>query len=136
MGNSNSTNYVSYKFIQQNLYNDDSLIINTLPANKQLYILLNTVSITNEEIRINKLLNQCKYDNVIIIYGENYSDNTVYKKYYQLQKLGFNNCYIYPGGLFEWFLLQDVYGNETFPTSDTPIQGCLEFNPPTYVTMG
>ena len=27
------------------------------------------------------------------------------------------NVYIYPGGLFEWLLLQDIYGSEDFPTT-------------------
>ena len=39
------------------------------------------------------------------------------KKYNQLINLGFANVYIYPGGLFEWLLLQDVYGKDSFPTN-------------------
>ena len=27
------------------------------------------------------------------------------------------NIYIYCGGLFEWVLLQDIYGEEEFPTT-------------------
>ena len=117
MGNLNSIHYVSYNFVQQYLYNDDCLLINTLPANKQLYILSNTVNITNEETRINALINQRRFDNVIIIYGNNNCDDTVYRKYCQLKKLGFKNCYIYPGGLFEWLCLQDIFGKEEFPTT-------------------
>ena len=40
------------------------------------------------------------------------------RKYNQLMQLGFKNVYIYPGGLFEWLLLQDIYGNELFPTTN------------------
>ena len=39
------------------------------------------------------------------------------KKYEQLVGLGFINVYIYPGGLFEWLLLQDIYGSDDFPTT-------------------
>ena len=39
------------------------------------------------------------------------------KKYDQLIGLGFVNIFIYPGGLFEWLMLQDIYGNEIFPTT-------------------
>ena len=53
----------------------------------------------------------------IVIYGRNCNDEKVYKKYEQLIKLGFRNVYIYVGGMFEWLLLQDIYGNELFPTT-------------------
>ena len=48
---------------------------------------------------------------------EDYIHNSIVKKYYQLQKLGINNIFIYMGGLFEWLLLQDIYGNDQFPTT-------------------
>ena len=35
----------------------------------------------------------------------------------ETRKLGFQNVYIYVGGLFEWVLLQDIYGMEDFPTT-------------------
>jgi len=41
----------------------------------------------------------------------------VYKKYDQLVKLGFSNVFIYLGGLFEWLMLQDIYGYDEFPTT-------------------
>jgi hypothetical protein len=31
--------------------------------------------------------------------------------------MGFVNVYLYPGGLFEWLLLQDIYGDDEFPTT-------------------
>ena len=49
---------------------------------------------------------------------EKNSDDTVFKKYEQLTKLGFLNIHIYPGGLFEWLLLQDIYGNDLFKTTN------------------
>ena len=53
----------------------------------------------------------------IVIYGKNNSDKTVETKYLKLCELGFTKIYIYPGGLFEWLLLQDIYGFSDFPTT-------------------
>ena len=47
----------------------------------------------------------------------NASDETIVRKYNQLTSLGLINVVIYPGGLFEWLLLQDIFGNEDFPTT-------------------
>ena len=53
----------------------------------------------------------------IIIYGKNVNDISIYKKYTQLVELGFENVYVYPGGMFEWLLLQDIYGDDLFKTT-------------------
>ena len=39
------------------------------------------------------------------------------KKYQQLIALGFYNVFIYSGGMFEWLMLQDIFGNDIFPTN-------------------
>jgi hypothetical protein len=79
---------------------------------------MNTVPIDKEEIIINKLLNSNMIEKItIIIYGKNCNDELLDKKYTQLINLGFKNIYIYSGGLFEWILLQDIYGNDLFPTT-------------------
>jgi hypothetical protein len=31
--------------------------------------------------------------------------------------LGINDVYVYSGGMFEWVLLQDIYGVSEFPTT-------------------
>ena len=51
----------------------------------------------------------------IIIYGKNHRDLKIIEKYNQLKKLGFTNVYIYFGGLFEWLLLKEYYGEINFP---------------------
>jgi len=38
----------------------------------------------------------------------------VVKRYNQLRQLGFN-AFVYLGGIFEWLLLQEVYGISEFP---------------------
>ena len=52
----------------------------------------------------------------IIVYGKNACDDMPYKRYKQLAGLGFKHVAIYAGGLLEWALLQDVYGDELFPS--------------------
>ena len=58
---------------------------------------------------------------LIIIYGKNSNDITVITKYNQLIGLGFNNVAIYLGGIFEWLLLQDIYGYDNFSTTSKQI---------------
>ena len=40
-----------------------------------------------------------------------------YTKHKQLSELGFTNVSLYVGGMFEWLLLQDIYCEENFPTT-------------------
>ena len=53
----------------------------------------------------------------IIIYGKNSIDITAENKYNQIKSLGFINVLLYSGGLFEWLLLQDIYGKDEFSTT-------------------
>jgi hypothetical protein len=64
----------------------------------------------------------------IIIYGRNCNDEKIYSKYKQLNSLGFYNVYIYSGGLFEWLMLQDIYGVDDFPTTKKELD-ILRFKP-------
>ena len=65
----------------------------------------------------------------IIIYGKNSSDQSIIIKYNQLLNLGFKNIHIYPGGLFEWLLLQDIYGSDLFQTTNDE-KDILKYKPP------
>jgi hypothetical protein len=94
------------------------IIINTLPATEQDCLIKNTISYQMEEKCINELLNLYEFKSrKFIIYGKNSMDESVETKYKQLVSLGFMEVYIYSGGLFEWMLLQDIYGKEEFPTT-------------------
>ena len=53
---------------------------------------------------------------------------TIYDKYEQLAKLGFRNIYVYPGGIFEWLCLQDIYSDELFPTTKKELD-ILKYKP-------
>jgi hypothetical protein len=118
MGNINSINKVNYAYVQKCISNAGEIIllINTLDYDKQECLIKNTISASNEEEIINKYLKSNKSIK-ILIYGENCIDNKVISKYNQLYKLGFINLYVYLGGIFEWLLLQDIYGDDEFPTT-------------------
>jgi len=107
----------------------DFLLINTLPITEQECLIKSTMPYQMEEQIINELLN--KYDLnrcKIIVYGKHTNDETVEKKYKQLEGLGFGEVYIYVGGMFEWMLLQDIYGNDEFPTT-RKVNDILRFKP-------
>ena len=94
------------------------IIINTLESNEQKCLIQGTILADKEENTINELIQNKSFHITIVIYGRNCQDEEkIIKKYKQLQKLGFKNIYIYCGGLFEWLLLQDIYGVDEFPTT-------------------
>ena len=113
-----SINKVNYAYVQKCIHTSSEIIllINTLNYDKQECLIKNTIVASNEEDIINKYLKSNRSIK-ILIYGENCSDNKVIYKYNQLYKLGFVNIYVYLGGIFEWLLLQDIYGDEEFPTT-------------------
>lgn len=119
MGNTQSSSIkINYEDIQYVIKNPDSyLLINTLSGNEQNCLIINTININNEESIINNHIKRGVKNVKIIIYGKNSNDEKIYTKYNQLVSLGFHNVFIYTGGLFEWLLLQDIYGDLDFPTT-------------------
>jgi hypothetical protein len=118
MGNSQSTQKINYEDIQYVISNSQShLLINTLNENEQDCLIVNTINIKNEEALVNRLIQTASKNLKIIVYGRNCNDEKIYTKYNQLKSLGFYNVYIYTGGLFEWLMLQDIYGEKEFPTT-------------------
>lgn len=120
MGNLTSIPYIYFEEIQniQNHFNREVVLLNTLSINEQICLIQNTLLASDEEQLINTLLKTNKKIK-IIIYGKNYHDKTIFKKYNQLQQLGFKNIHVYMGGMFEWLCLQEIYGNELFKTTST-----------------
>ena len=130
MGNATSMNKINFEDIQYSLNQKDNfLIINTLSENEQNCLLPNTITPEKEISIINSLLRNGNKNIKIIVYGKNCNDDKIYKKYSQLQSLGFHNVFIYIGGLFEWLMLQDIYGENEFPTSKKDLD-ILRFKPP------
>jgi hypothetical protein len=117
MGNSQSIKKINYEDMQTVIKNSEIyLLINTLPSTNQECLIINTVSADQEESIINKYMKENRNIQVII-YGKNCNDEFVDKKYQQLLSFGFYNVFIYRGGIFEWLLLQDIFGKELFPTN-------------------
>lgn len=117
MGQSQTTQKCNFEDVQQAvLKNHNYILINTLDKNEQDCLIYSTLSYKEEERTINNLLRENNKIH-IIIYGKNNNDETIYNKYKQLINLGFTNVYIYLGGLFEWLCLQDIFGDDEFPTT-------------------
>ncbi len=114
----NISRKINFEDMQWGSNSNTNLIISTLSEDKQGCLIKGTILYNTESEIINNYL-QKDTTIRIIIYGENASDDTIIKKYDQLVALGFTNVYVYPGGLFEWLLLQDIYGEEMFKTIGT-----------------
>lgn len=93
-----------------------TVIINTLPISEQHCLISGSIVGIDEETVINELL-ACNKQIQIIVYGKNCADVGVIKKATQLRTIGFTNVCVYGGGLFEWLLLQDIYGKSEFKTT-------------------
>jgi hypothetical protein len=129
MGSSQSIQKINYEDIQYILKNKNSgILINTLREEEQDCLIINTVDIHKEVELINRFIKNSAKHIKIIIYGKNANDEKIYEKYSQLGSLGFYNIYIYPGGLFEWLLLQDIYGANDFPTTKKELD-ILKYKP-------
>ena len=130
MGNSQSSSIkINYEDVQYIIKNPEGhLLINTLPPTEQNCLIINTMNINNEETIINNCIKRGLKDIKIIIYGKNSNDEKIYSKYSQLTSLGFYNVYIYIGGLFEWLMLQDIYGEKDFPTTKKELD-ILKYKP-------
>ena len=130
MGNTQSSIHkINFEDVQYALANKDAyLLINTLGETEQECLIENTVLASQEESLINKYLKNYAKNIQIIVYGRNNNDEKIHKKYNQLLSLGFYNVYIYSGGMFEWLLLQDIFGEKEFPTTKKELD-VLKYKP-------
>ena len=123
MGNTTSVNSIisikkiNFEDVQIARMNKNSIIINTLHTDNQLCIIPGTINIADEVTILNNYLNSNKAIQ-IVVYGKNNNDSNIFSKYQQLTGLGFMNVVIYAGGMFEWLLLQEIYGDDNFPTTE------------------
>jgi rhodanese-related sulfurtransferase len=116
MGNTLYTK-ISFRDVVFAIDNPTSFIlINTLPLTQQHCLIKTTIPSSSEETIVNHYLISNKNIN-IIVYGRNSIDNDIEKKCNQLLQLGFKNVHCYVGGLYQWLLHQDIYGEENFPTT-------------------
>lgn len=114
MGVSASTMLVNYENVTQP---SNTVLIHIMEESQRLLI-LGTLTAEMETQKINEMLAKSEYDTRLVIYGKNSRDyEKLLEKQKQLKSLGFRNVYIYLGGMFEWLLLQDVYGVKEFPST-------------------
>lgn len=120
MGNSKSVRKINFEDMQDMIKDMRTIIINTMEPNMQDCLITRTVLAKHETELLNKLINT-NLQVRIVIYGINATDDKIVKKYNQLLTLGFTNVLVYPGGMFEWLLLQDTYGSDHFQTTKTEV---------------
>ena len=116
MGNTYSIRKINFEDMQKFMKDTGCISINTLPMDRQRCLITGTIDANKEANTINHLI-KTDLERKIVIYGENACDEGLVNKYNQLLKLGFSNVHIYAGGMFEWLLLQDIYGDDFFPTT-------------------
>lgn len=127
MGNTN-IKYIGFDTIQN--INSTSLIITVMDNSINCFI-PNTILPKEEEVIINNIIDNKKQNNyTIILYGKNCKDmDAIKKKILQFKEFGFLNIYVYAGGLFEWLLLREVFGEMQFPiTGHLSKLGVVEYS--------
>lgn len=118
MGGAASACKINFEGMQRFVEDANStLIIHTMNANREHCLIKGTLTAEKEVAELNKSLHTSGEMKPIVIYGENACDTSIVSKYNQLSQLGFSNVMVYPGGMFEWLLLQDIYGGELFITT-------------------
>ena len=136
MGNSQSIQKINFEDMQSVIKNPEIyLLINTLPESEQNCLIPNTIAPVQEETMINSFLQKRIKEIRIVVYGRNSNDDNIYGKYNQLIKLGFHNIFLYTGGLFEWLMLQDIYGFNEFPTTSKQLD-FLKYKPKQVLNVG
>jgi len=126
----NKISFEDIQYIIKSSYKNDFIIINTLPSTEQECLIKNTISYDYEEKIINELMTKYEFKKYkFIIYGKHANDVSIETKGKQLINLGFSNVFVYVGGLFEWMLLQDIYGFDEFPTTKKVLD-ILKYKPP------
>jgi hypothetical protein len=110
---------------------DKFIVINVLALHEQDCLINGTIDASQEEHILNQMIQSVTTpDKKIILYGKHCNDQMIDAKINQLQSLGLNEIFVYRGGLFEWMLLQDVYGDKDFPTTKKVLD-LLRFKPTT-----
>ena len=130
MGTSQSTNKINFEDMQHIIQaqSEKYILINTLHERDQDCLIISTITADVEVDLLTNVMNRGNKTIKIFVYGRNCNDETVCKKYTDLVSLGFSNVYVYPGGLFEWLLLQDIYGPTDFPTTKKELD-ILKYKP-------
>jgi hypothetical protein len=107
------------------------VFIHTLSGTEQGVLIEGTLLAEEEEEWMERYLaGEMKEEYTFVVYGKNTCDQGPHKKRNQLRSLGISRVYVYVGGLFEWLLLQDIYGKKSFPTRGGTVKDLLAYRPP------
>ena len=129
MGNNQSIKKISFEDVQYVIKNNEMfMLINTLSQSEQKCLIYSTSDVNKEEELINQFMKLGNYNVKLVVYGKNSNGEKVYTKAEQLRSFGFTNTFIYTGGLFEWLMLQDIYGSSEFPTTSSELD-ILKYKP-------
>ena len=120
-----SKSLIQFEQMQEYSKSQEYVLINTLKEDMQHCLIENTILAKNEIVAVEKALKQNK---PFVIYGMHYYDASLLRKYQQLKNLGVEFIYVYGGGMFEWLLLQDIYGKDQFPTNGRELD-ILKYRP-------
>lgn len=137
MGNSESSikkvnfdDIINISKDSKELTKNNNILIHVMEKEDQELLIKNTLLIDEEIERINSILSFRKMDVTIVIYGKNTDDiSKVIGKYRKLCDMGFFNVYVFLGGLFEWLLLQEIYGNDEIKTNIVCKKNILDYKP-------
>jgi hypothetical protein len=115
------TSYLDFweikQFVTNQTVHNSLSLVSTLALDEQECLIAKTLSAEKEVMTIQSFQERFQMKNRIVIYGRNNIDPTVETKFKQLRNLGFTDVAIYKGGMFEWALLQEIYGVGEFPTT-------------------
>jgi hypothetical protein len=131
MGNSSSSPIKKANFEDISDMNKSHILISTLPEHEQCILISHTIQAEHETRIVEEAIKERKS---IIVYGKNSNDESIYKKCEQIASLGHTNVFVYPGGLFEWLLLQDIFGEDAFPTTKKT-DDLLSYKPHSHVQL-
>jgi len=109
----------------------NAVIIHTLDEGDQSVLIKGTLTAKEEEQWMDKYLaGELTNEYTFLIYGRHSCDDGPRRKRNQLMSMGISDVYIYSGGLFEWLLLQDIYGEPEFPTRGEKPKDLLRYRCP------
>ena len=101
------------------LHKTKVVLLNTMERANQACLIRGTVHADDEETTMNAMLTSTDpsvTDRLVVVYGRHYLDPKPMEKARALRVMGLSRLLVYRGGLFEWLLLQEVFGHDQFPT--------------------
>lgn len=120
---------IGFEDVKSFLVGQNTILINTLLADEQYCLIRGTLSASLEEKTVNDFMEKYEmHRQRIVVYGKNCTDESAERKVKQLMSLGFSEVFLYVGGMFEWMLLQDIYGESEFPTT-SKVLDILKYKP-------